>query len=114
MCNHRFRNTSVTPKMRAFLDRNVTVSCNPTLIARKIAQIKVISENYMIRCIERIAGVFEMYRFGLKTVILTENIQQFSFANTSILPRTGIIAWLKYDGTLESKTVYNLESKTII
>ena len=55
-----------------------------------------------------------MYRFGLKTVILTENIQQFSFANTSILPRTGIIAWLKYDGTLESKTVYNLESKTII
>ena len=31
MCNHRFRNTSVTPKMRAFLDRNVTVSCNPTL-----------------------------------------------------------------------------------
>ena len=34
----------------------------------------------MIRRIERIAGVFIIYRFGLKTVILTKKTQQFNFA----------------------------------
>ena len=45
----------------------------------------------MIRWIERIDGVFEIYRSGLKTVILSEKIQHFNIAHTSILPRTGII-----------------------
>ena len=30
-CNRRFRNVFLTPKICAFLDRNVTVSYNPTL-----------------------------------------------------------------------------------
>ena len=40
----------------------------------------------LIRWIERIAGVFEINRFGQKTVIL-----QFNIAHTSILPLTGIV-----------------------
>ena len=36
----------------------------------------------MIRWIERIAGVFEIHRFGLKTVILKEKIQHFNIAQS--------------------------------
>ena len=49
----------------------------------------------MIRRIERIAGVFEIYRFSLKTVILKEKIQQFHIAHNSILPRTGICSSIR-------------------
>ena len=44
-----------------------------------------LSQNYIIR------WIFEIYRSGLKTVILSEKIQHFNIAHTSILPRTGII-----------------------
>ena len=44
-----------------------------------------LSQNFMIR------WIFEIYRSGLKTVILTEKTQHFNIAHISILPCTGII-----------------------
>ena len=60
------------------------------LITRKGAHVKVISELHDSMNWKK-CRIFEIYRFGLKTVILSQKIQHFNIAHTSILSRTGFL-----------------------